>query len=460
MFKSLRIQLIFTIFICLLTAFAVFKMADFSLNKPKLNFEEDIRRMDSLAKRIAGDLNENKITFDRPIEFPGQSIAIVDSDGKVVSKTMSFHPSSVDIPDLIQKMSDEKSGEFHQPGREHTSIYPVKNDNFSGYAVISGMPKGRMLVERTFPAYPFLIASVVFVALFFVLTRRKIKEIEQLSKGLHKIAKGEFAHRISTRSCDEIGNLANDINAMAYTLQNKIQQMEAIEQTKNELIVNVSHDLRTPLTSVMGYLQLLIDQSKGLTTEQEKYLNISFEKSKKLKTLIDRLFEYTKLASQSVKLERQYVSFNELLEQVVEEFGVILEEKGVSIDIEITKEKLVIAADPDQFVRVLDNLMVNAAHYAIKEEPIKITLYRDNNDAIFAISNSYVPSATGDISRIFERFYRLDPSRASSSGNSGLGLAISKTIMDLHDGKIEVETKENKITFKIKMPLDKQKNDL
>jgi len=240
---------------------------------------------------------------------------------------------------------------------------------------------------------------------------------------------------------------------MTEALQEKINQMETLEHTKNELIVNVSHDLRTPLTSVMGYLQLLIDQNANLTKEQSKYLHIASEKSKKLKSLIDRLFEYTKLASHSITLEKQQLSFSELVEQVIEEFGAVFEEKGINVTMDLSKEKLFVLADPNHIVRVLDNLFMNAISYCNPKHPIHITLKEKNDKANFQMSNSYYPSIDEDISKVFERFYRLDKSRTSSSGNSGLGLAITQSIVKMHNGAISARSKEDIITFELSIPL-------
>ena len=443
-----------TIGLCLFCAFTVYKVADLMTNKPTLSFEEDIKKMDGLAKRIAGEFStKTELPAEHLKEMLGQMIAIVDSSGRVVAKTNNVRFTSVDIPMLIQSMNDEEAEEKRPLPREHTSIYPVKMGTFSGYVVVSGMPQGKMMKKEEIPILPFSLAVAVFIFLFFVLTRGKIKEIERLSEGLGLIAKGELNHRITVSSRDEIGRLAEDINTMTEALQEKINQMEVLEHTKNELIVNVSHDLRTPLTSVMGYLQLLIDQNANLTKEQSKYLNIASEKSKKLKSLIDRLFEYTKLASHSVTLEKQPLSFSELVEQVIEEFGAVFEDKGIVVHMEISKDKLFVLADPNHFVRVLDNLFMNAISYCNPEHPIHITLKAQDDKANFQMSNSYYPSRDEDISKLFERFYRLDKSRTSSSGNSGLGLAITKSIVEMHDGEISVRSKEDIITFELNMPL-------
>jgi signal transduction histidine kinase len=453
MFKHLRMELMFTIFICLFASFTVFKVIDFTTNKPKLNFDDDIARMRSMAKSLASQYEGAQTIPAREIsEIRGFNIAIVDDIGRVIAKTKNVHYPVVEIAQYIQDLNDEKTSEKPPLPKEHRVIYPINVADFKGYVVVSGMPQGKFVKPQTFPVLAFSISVVVFVLLFFLLTKRKIKEIEHLSQSLHNIAKGDLRHRINISSQDEIGRLANDINVMACALEEKMDQMEQMERSKNELIVSVSHDLRTPLTSVMGYLQLLLDQKSSLSVDQQKYVGIASEKSKKLKTLIDRLFEYTKLATHSVTLERQRFSFHEFVEQIIEEFRPVFEEKGITFALSLSREEMNMDADPDQLVRVFDNLLMNAASYCNQQYPVVISLTKMEGYAEFNITNHYFPVEGEDNSRLFERFYRFDSSRNADSGNSGLGLAIAKSIVDLHGGTLSATTDHDQISFSLKLP--------
>lgn len=240
---------------------------------------------------------------------------------------------------------------------------------------------------------------------------------------------------------------------MAKEIGEKIQAERAAEKTKTDLITNVSHDLRTPLTSVMGYLGLVIDNRYKNEEEMREYLNIAFSKAERLKLLIEDLFEYTKLNNDGISLSKSSVNLSEFLSQLLEEFFPILDENNLTVYKKFENEKLIVSMDTLKMLRVFENILTNAIKYSYKPGEIIVALYEDNNYAMIVFRNKgeHIPKEKAD--KLFDRFYRTDESRNSNTGGSGLGLAISKNIVELHGGAIWAQSIGNNINFYIKLKL-------
>ncbi|MGZ4134079.1 MAG: HAMP domain-containing sensor histidine kinase, partial [Tumebacillaceae bacterium] len=279
----------------------------------------------------------------------------------------------------------------------------------------------------------------------------KMKQIETLAAGLQEISKGHLDYRVPEQSRDEIGSLASDINRMASELQLTIEEERLAEKTKNELITNVSHDLRTPLTSIMGYLKLLQDKKYDTPAQLDEFIQIASGKSEQLRALIEDLFEYTKLTNQGIRLHRRNIGLNELLEQLTEEFVPVAEEQNVQIVRLIPDDKVLIHADADKMVRVFENLLANAIKYSTKPGEIKVELHPEAEHVVVSVHNQGEPIPPDELPRLFERFYKMETARTSAAGGSGLGLAIAKSIVDLHNGEIWAESTGDEIRFLVRL---------
>ena len=271
--------------------------------------------------------------------------------------------------------------------------------------------------------------------------------IEELAKGLLEISKGNLNYRVMEKSEDELGSLANNINYMAAELEHKIERERQIERAKNELITNVSHDLRTPLTSIMGYLRLLKDKKYETIDQHDNYVDIAYGKAEKLKGLMEDLFEYTKLSNETIQLNWQKVALNELLEQLIEELVPVSEENQLSFITELPTEKVLVDLDSDKIVRVFENLLMNAILYSYKPGEIFVGLTWENDIITVIVKNNGEEISKDDLENLFDRFYRVEKSRSSLTGGSGLGLAIAKNNIDLHDGKIWAESEGESIAI-------------
>lgn len=298
----------------------------------------------------------------------------------------------------------------------------------------------------------FSTAIVTFVLIFSMLIRKKIMYVKLISDTVQQIASGELGQTIDIKGKDELSQLAMNINYMSQELEQKFIHERQIEKEKNELITNISHDLRTPLTSIIGYLKLLKDGQYTHKEQLQEYLETIYSKSLRLKHLIDELFEFTRLSSPDVKLNLSNVDMASLLQQIVGEYSPIFEEQQLTVQNLITDEDIHAVIDIEKIVRVYENLFINAIKYSEKPSALLISFEANHNTAILKVSNRMANAPMDNINKMFERFFRGDKARMDAQG-SGLGLSISKRIMELHHGDICAEYKNGWITFTVVLPI-------
>jgi len=299
-----------------------------------------------------------------------------------------------------------------------------------------------------------VVGAILFLLLFFVLSNRMIRYLGEIMSGLQKIAKGNLTHEIAAKSSDELGLLAETINGMTKQLKKSIEEERNAERSKNELITGVSHDLRTPLTSILGYLELIENDRYKDEVELRYYSNVAYEKAKRLKKLIDDLFEYTTIHDKGPILELKKINIDGLLKQLAEEFVPILSKAGMTYRISAEDETLYIHADGNQLMRAYENIISNAIRYGKEGKFVDIRIGRSGDEAVIAVVNYGEPIPERDLPHIFDRFYRAEKSRSSQSGGgSGLGLAITKSILELNGGSISVRSSREMTVFETRFPL-------
>lgn len=234
-------------------------------------------------------------------------------------------------------------------------------------------------------------------------------------------------------------------------LQKREQEAREAEQQKNDLLAYLAHDLKTPLTSVIGYLSLL-QENPALSAEQRaKYIDISVEKAYRLEQLINEFFDITRFNTQGMVLEKKRVDLTMMLYQIADEFFPVLAEKGMTAVMDI-EAGLKLEADSDKLARVFDNLLRNAVGYGYENTCLCIEAARELGGIRVSVHNQGDPIPPEKLSMIFEKFYRADSSRGTKNGGAGLGLAIAKEIVELHGGTIQVTSEGHEITFLIHLP--------
>ncbi len=298
------------------------------------------------------------------------------------------------------------------------------------------------------------MAVVVFIFVFLVLIRSHIRYLKEISEQVQKISNGDLGATIHVRGKDELAELSQNINKMSAQLRTKFNREREIEQAKNELISSVSHDLRTPLTSIVGYLDLIKKRANLDDETLDSYLYIVDSKANYLTDLIEELFDYTKLTSPDLQLQRNEVDMKRLLQQVIGEYEPILKREGIDVQTSFASESVVLI-DVEKMVRVFQNLLENAKKYSEKPSVLEVNQEIDEDSLIISFRNSINISEKLEVEKLFDRFYRGDESRTDANG-SGLGLAIAKQIILLHQGDIRAELQHNKLTFFIKLPLTQE----
>ncbi len=303
----------------------------------------------------------------------------------------------------------------------------------------------------------FYIISFLGIAIFLItfvsLVNRKVKYIKFLTKEVKVIKDEGFGKTIKVKGKDELSELCQSINDMSLELRKKIDNEKIIEKNKNELITSVSHDLRTPLTSIIGYVDLLKKNEFNDKEKFDNYIEVIDERTKSLNRLINELFEYTKLTSHDIKLNYSRLEIVSLIEQMVGEYTPIFNKENLEVIKDITDKDIFINADIEKIVRVLENLLTNAIKYSVKNSKVLIKLFEENDYVVVSISNKAKDITEDDLKNIFERFYKVDKSRKEQD-STGLGLSIVKRIVELHNGEIDVNLNEDIIEFKISLPLE------
>lgn len=470
--KSIRLELLLVFGVCLLIALMASSAVDsfYQRNRKiaRIDYSIDSKRILEEGRNIADNIQDLELSIKDKKEIQeflngisqdsSYKIVISDLDGKVLYKSTNANETQVDIYNTIKNtMEAAKDIEFPYGRKEVMSFYPISFTDGRGYVIVSGMPEGRIIYDTVTNGLPGTAALLItFLLSFYFITNSKMRYIEHVSKGLLEISKGNLDYRIKRHGDDELTSLADNINTMAQELKNQIESERMAEKSKNELITNVSHDLRTPLTSIKGYLGLIKEKRYKEEKELEQYVNIAYNKAEKLEGLINDLFEYTKLTKGGVVLEKEKIILNGLLEQLIEELVPISEENNIVIKQEFINEKIAVNIDANKTVRVFDNLFMNAIRYSLKPGEIKAILKKEEDFAVVVIENKCEDLTSEDLSKLFSRFYRVEKSRSSDTGGSGLGLAIAKNIVELQEGSIKAEYKEGIISFIVKFKLYKE----
>ena len=223
------------------------------------------------------------------------------------------------------------------------------------------------------------------------------------------------------------------------------------EQRKNDLVVYLAHDLKTPLTSVIGYLTLLRDEPQLSPQLRARYTNVALDKAERLEDLINEFFDITRFSLTHLELERRPVDLTRMLQQVAGEFAPMLEEAGLSCTLDLP-QTLPCSCDPDKLARVFDNLLRNACRYSTPGTRVEIAARRGEETLSLTFTNTGVTIPPEKLERIFEQFFRLDSSRPSRTGGAGLGLAIAKEIVQLHGGTISARSEDGVTCFTVRLP--------
>lgn len=304
---------------------------------------------------------------------------------------------------------------------------------------------------------PFLVISLAIAMMTFVYWRLKRRqrqyELSHIIDELHHIADGDFSHRISKKGYSiEMQHVIDSIHTLVESAVEAMEEERRIEQTKDELITNVSHDIRTPLTSIIGYIGLIHGGRYSTQEELNKYASVAYSKAKQMKVLVDDLFEYIKVRQTSTKLNILRFDMVQLIEQLAIDFELQLEAKQMTLSVVPTRPSVMMEGDSEQIVRLMNNLMTNAIKYGAEGQDIRIEITSENRQIIVRVLNNGSDLPEDRLNMIFDRFYRMEESRSPEIEGTGLGLAISKSIVELHNGEIHAKSEGDWTVFEVQLP--------
>ncbi len=295
-----------------------------------------------------------------------------------------------------------------------------------------------------------IIALVIaFLIIFRIFLRWFTKYFEEIGKGMDSLIE-DGAAEVSLSP--ELLPMERKLNTIKHIIATQRRDMSAAEQRKNDLIMYLAHDLKTPLASVIGYLSLLRDEEKISDELREKYLSVSLDKAERLEDLINEFFEISKYNLTTITLQYSKINLRRLLEMLLYEFQPMLKEKNLKCNLHVP-EDIIMRCDANRMQRVFDNLLRNAVIYSFNGTDINIRVTRQEENIMISFTNHGDTIPVEKLERIFEQFYRLDASRSTSSGGAGLGLAIAKQIVELHHGTVQARSKDEVIEFEVILPV-------
>ncbi len=307
----------------------------------------------------------------------------------------------------------------------------------------------QLVIRNNMDTILFVVILIVLVILLFLFSVSWFTNyFDEVSAGMDKLV-AKFDAEITLSP--ELDFMENKLNQVKTILEKQKKAALDAEQRKNDLVVYLAHDIKTPLTSVIGYLSLL-DEAPDMPPEQKtKYVGITLEKAYRLEQLINEFFEITRFNLQTIVLNKEKIKLQFMLQQMADEFYPMLTPQGKRVSVNVPDE-LTLLGDADKLARVFNNILKNAIAYSYENNVIDISVKQQDKTIVITFTNQGKPIPQAKLETIFEKFYRLDSARSSNTGGAGLGLAIAQEIVTAHDGTISVESNTENTTFTVTLP--------
>ncbi len=394
---------------------------------------------------------------------PMVEIYLLDARGKILAYFLNPSESIVrgqvdlaPVRDFVQGEgtrltlgADPRSANRSRP----FSAAPVQMGTEMGYVyiILGGerydaslrMIRDSYYLRTGFIAFLLALAATLILGLtlFSLLTRR----LSSLSDAVRGFERGDWKSRVPVKGRDELGALARSFNDMAATIEADVEKLRAAERMRRDLIGNISHDLRSPLTSLQGYLETMALKEGTLDPEErQRLLSISLKNAASLQRLVEQLLELAKLDARQVELLREPIPLAELAQDVVLKLAPQAERARVNLSLDAPRDLPLVSCDVGMIERVLTNLIENALHFTPEAGSVRVSLCAQPGGVGVAVTDTGAGIEPEDLPHVFERFYRADKSRNRTTGGAGLGLAIARQIVELHGGSLAVESSPGK----------------
>lgn len=430
---SFRFELILFMLISLFISFALAFLIRNNIGYVGKTNEE--KRIHKIYEECIGKLEEDLMyvtlenradrekTLSQYRYLVGYEFYLVDAQGNVVDATID-NVQKIDNADIYDGMK------HYSVSRQDKNVFQIQGCDYLKDGIYLFYNYLKYDENDTGMVFGALAGSIL---IFFLLIWGRISYISKIRAAVSGITAGEQGCRVSCRYSNELGALAEDINKMAETLEEE-------EQKKNEFLTNISHDIRTPLTTILGYLEMIKEEKYDSKEEMQEYLNIMQRKGNFLASMLEDFFQYSKLQSEDIKIEYIDFELNELLRQFYEDELEEFAENSLELKIELCEESTLCSGDTDLLARVVNNLLMNALKYAKENTQVTIKSFIEEKDqgryVCFWVRN--IPGkqiSEEQVKLLFERLYKCDAAR--SEGGSGLGLSIVQSIVKLHHGFVE-----------------------
>ena len=291
-----------------------------------------------------------------------------------------------------------------------------------------------------------VIAGWAVISYYFI--ARPVENLELVVEAAATLAHpGEAPIRLP----DSLRQAQDQLNLAREQALRDAQAVRDAEQRKNDLVVYLAHDLKTPLTSVIGYLTLLRDEPELSPAFRARYTGVALEKAERLETLINEFFDITRFSLSHLEIERESVDLTRMLQQVCSEFEPMLQKRAMRCQLDLPSV-LTVSCDRDKMARVFDNLLNNACHYGYANSTLHVAGQQTNVGVVLTFQNAGPTIPPEKLARMFEQFFRIDTARGSDTGNAGLGLAIAREIVEAHGGTITASSADEQICFTVTLP--------
>ncbi|WP_334329430.1 sensor histidine kinase [Companilactobacillus sp. HBUAS59699] len=333
------------------------------------------------------------------------------------------------------------------------------NENFQGIGHVIKNINGE-LSRSTFWGIWFFLGLIVVIELgisiYVVIKTYRQFEVYKVESELIQIAAGDLDHKIDLKVNKRLQSIVDSVNLLVSNTNKHISEQKKSEDSKDELIANVSHDLRTPLTSVIGYLGLIEGKNFEDIEQILKYSHIAYNKSLEMQNLVNSLFEYANVEQATSKLSVSTFDMAQMLDQLSADFELEANKRGMEIIVKSKPEKIMMSGDTEKLGRVFNNLITNAFKYGKGATHLWLEAEQTPKDVIVRVANNGQSIPRESLSHLFDRFYRVEDSRNKETGGTGLGLAIAQSMVKLHGGTISVTSDDERTAFIIHFPISKQ----
>lgn len=446
-----RLNFIMIVLIICLGAFALYLNAEFT--EQMYYYNPSLEALDAIYTSV---LEKESIPW-KALDLPQESyVELIDSEYNVLASTGQGHqPGYAYSVRVFNELTNNST-------KDIMVYYPYDDDR---EMLVLFMPYREVLLENQAAFLSTIIFAIGALCIVFIFSRFSAKQVIQplyrLSKTLHEISQGQYGQTIDLKAGNDLDGLAADINNLSQTIENEIALRENLENSRQELILDISHDLKTPLTNVIGYSESL-KTSRTLSEPDKKWVEAIIRNGIRANHLLDELFTYSKLNASQYTLERHTYNIKHVVEDLLAGWITDIERAGKNYDIQMealgqtdqpsTSKGETVQLDIQNFRRALDNIIGNFIKYSGENTTLTVRLQEEVQYIVLLISDNGVGIGQDIQKHIFNPFFRGDKARTTKNNGTGLGLSITKRIIELHGGCIELLPYSTGTHFKIKLP--------